>query len=180
MYRKRTAFALVLFFILTGKGMAKNDCRTDIDKAFDGSFASSAIQMRHLLLYTPVTCGKKLNLHNGGFSIDNGWSTSSGYVSRYGYEIAFPWFLMESVHYETDYQSYHAFIFMINVSTPQVLLLPMFSFGVGVPVDFQKGTRAGIRLQAGLQLFLAGFYYSFDVYPGGKEYVSTFMGRISF
>lgn len=86
--------------------------------------------------------------------------------ARFGYEVSSPGWLLHSLNLDTDFRSLLVLAPTVEVVSPQLLIIPWVSLGVGLPVRVNPSTDVGVRLQFGLGFLPVGFVISIDYFPG--------------
>lgn len=90
----------------------------------------------------------------------------ASFRARLGYEVSAPGWLLHSLNVDTDFRSLVVLAPMVEAVTPQVILLPWLSLGVGMPIRVRPSTDVGVRLQFGVGFLSVGFVASIDYFPG--------------
>lgn len=135
------------------------------------------------LMFTPP----RIPIEHGGPFVGiggvAGGGDAAGFRMRFGYEMAVPLWLIESVSVDADFRGRLIVTPALEAALPQIFFIPSLAVGVGVPVQVLPETRVGVRLLGSLQLFSVGFVTAVDIFPGaapddGKVQVSL-MGRLS-
>jgi hypothetical protein len=108
-------------------------------------------------------------VHSGGpfAGIGGAFGEGGGLRLRAGYELAAPSWLFWSVTAETDADSLFILTPLVEAASDQVLIIPSFGFGAGVPVRIEPEPAVGARLQASMTLYKLGLVGSFDWFPRG-------------
>jgi hypothetical protein len=107
-----------------------------------------------------------------------------GFRLRFGYEIAYPRWLIYSLALDTDYQRRLTIAPVVEVASAG---LPVSAaLGLGLPLRMFRHLAVDIRSQAGRQLPVLGLVPSVDVYPAECRRADPdrvdllLLGRVSF
>jgi hypothetical protein len=107
-------------------------------------------------------------LPGGPFAgIGGAFGEGGGFRLRAGYELAAPSWLLWSVTAETDAESLFVVTPLLEVASDQVLIIPSFGLGAGVPVRIEPEQAVGARLQASISFYKIGVVGSLDFFPRG-------------
>lgn len=103
---------------------------------------------------------------------------------RFGYEMAAPWWLVESLTVDTDFNQRLVLAANAEAALPHLLfVLPSLSVGAGLPVQVLPTPTVGMRFLAGVQFPFLGFSTSVDIFPGLSpqegRYQVALLGRLS-
>ncbi len=120
------------------------------------------------------------SLHAGGPMLGIGGAFGGGLRLRAGYEIAAPSWLFYSVTAETDASDFVNVAPMLEVASDQVLIIPSFGMGAGVPVQVTPDRAVGARLQATMSFWHVGVVGSLDWYPGHEAARFALLGYVWF
>ena len=118
-------------------------------------------------------------LHQGGPLLAAG-VRQDRFVLRGAWEVGLGERLFLTASVETDFDSVLESL-VLDVATPQPLIIPSVRAGVGV-VARQLGPRdadVGVRLRAGASLFAMGGDVDFDYWPAIDEWTLTAAARLS-
>jgi hypothetical protein len=100
----------------------------------------------------------------GGTVGDGGGS----FWMRWGYEVAWPDWMLYSINVDTDYSDRAVLALQIEGATPlpSMPIIPSFDVGVGLPIQLLPEVQVGVRLLCGFSWGPIGFNATFDFYPG--------------
>lgn len=179
------------FYGSTERAAAEWSERVEGDRIIASTTASGALDMKTIgnALELRISLPGAVAEHGGPFVGAGGvvgTSDARGFRARFGYEIAAPSWLIESLTVDTDFQRRVVVSPNIEAATPHITMIPIlpsFSAGVGVPIQIIPKATVGARLQAGVQIWPVGFVTAIDIFPGlssaeGKLQGSL-MGRFS-
>ncbi|NPC69895.1 hypothetical protein HPP05_09050 [Corallococcus exiguus] len=112
----------------------------------------------------------------GGVQLGLGARLGDGsrFMARLGYQFAAPESFLHSVSVETDFREQLVLTPLTQYATPQVLIIPSFGFGLGIPVQVLPEARPGLRLLADLHFGPLGAALSWDHYPALREGTDSF------
>jgi hypothetical protein len=107
----------------------------------------------------------------GGAVVGLGGTVGAGggqFWMRWGYEVAWPDWLLYSVDLDTDYSDRLVAALQLEAATPlpSLPIIPSLDVGVGLPIQVLPVARVGLRLLCGLSWGPVGFSATFDLYPG--------------
>jgi hypothetical protein len=119
----------------------------------------------------------------GGVVGDN---DASGFRMRFGYEIASPYWLVESLTVDTDFTKRLVIAPNVEAALPHIVLIPILpslSVGAGVPIQILPKVTVGARLLGTFQIWALGFAAAVDIFPALSpeegRYQGSLMGRVS-
>ncbi len=90
---------------------------------------------------------------------------------RWGYEVAWPDWLLYSINVDTDYSDRAVLALQIEAASPlpSLPIVPSFDVGVGLPIQLLPDVQVGVRLLCGFSWGPIGFNATFDFYPGLED-----------
>jgi hypothetical protein len=110
-----------------------------------------------------------------------------GFRMRFGYEMAFPHWLVYSLAFDTDYRTRLTVAPGVELASSRLDIAALSAaLGLGMPVRMFSHPAVGVRAQAGLLLPMIGILASVDVYPSewhepdADRVDALLLGRISF
>ncbi|WP_375754510.1 hypothetical protein [Corallococcus exercitus] len=98
----------------------------------------------------------------------------SRFMARLGYQLAAPESFLHSLSVETDFREQVVLTPLTQYATPQVVIIPSFGGGLGIPVQVLPDVRPGLRLLADLHFGPLGAALSWDHYPALREGSDSF------
>ncbi len=110
--------------------------------------------------------------HSGGVVLGFGGTVGEGgggFWMRWGYEVAYPSWLLYGVSVDTDYQERAILALQIQGASPLAAAMPIFpslDLGLGLPIQLLPETQVGVRLSCGFTWGPVGFNATFDLFPG--------------
>ncbi|RKG68336.1 hypothetical protein D7V80_12995 [Corallococcus sp. CA054B] len=112
----------------------------------------------------------------GGVQLGLGARLGDGsrFMARLGYQLAAPESFLHSFSVETDFREQLVLTPLTQYATPQVVIIPSFGLGLGVPVQVLPEARPGLRLLADLHFGPLGAVLSWDHYPALWEGTDSF------
>jgi hypothetical protein len=112
----------------------------------------------------------------GGVQLGLGARLGDGsrFMARLGYQFAAPESFLHSLSVETDFREQLVLTPLTQYATPQVVIIPSFGLGLGVPVQVLPEARPGLRLLADLHFGPLGAALSWDHYPALWEGTDSF------
>ncbi|WP_244981863.1 hypothetical protein [Corallococcus exercitus] len=112
----------------------------------------------------------------GGVQLGLGARLGDGsrFMARLGYQLAAPESFLHSLSVETDFREQVVLTPLTQYATPQVVIIPSFGFGLGIPVQVRPDVRPGLRLLADLHFGPVGAALSWDHYPALREGTDSF------
>ncbi|WP_253899555.1 hypothetical protein [Corallococcus carmarthensis] len=113
---------------------------------------------------------------SGGVQLGLGARLGDGsrFMARLGYQLAAPESFLHSLSVETDFRDEVVITPLTQYATPQVVIIPSFGLGLGVPVQVLPEARLGLRLLADLHFGPLGAALSWDHYPALREGTDSF------
>jgi hypothetical protein len=109
------------------------------------------------------------DFHPGGPLLGIGLQSTDGleFRMRFGYEIAWPSWILYSLNLESDFRKRLTVVPLVNfaVNQDQSLL-----FGIGAPWQFTPTTQAGLRTQISLQLLMVALVAGTDFVPSATKH----------
>ncbi len=155
------------------------DERATATATLDGAALADVLSLRFTVPGRPVSFGGAL-LGIGGDPGDRG-----GLRLRLGATFAGPDWLLYGLSLDTDLSDLTKLTPLVEVASPQVLILPSLSLGLGAPVILTPDLHVGARLQGTLHFALLGFALAVDAFPslaGDPDLAPwqlTLMGQLS-
>jgi hypothetical protein len=125
-------------------------------------------------------------VRHGGPTVGVGTRLGAGGLrGRVGYEVAFPWWMIESVSAETDIRDATTIVPLVEVASPYYgALFPSFAVGAGVPVQLRSNSGAvvGVRGQLTVSFPVLSLVAPFDVFPtlSGDAFQASLFAQVSF
>lgn len=174
-----------------------NRSQTEWQEREDGDWIIKSVDTQGRI--DPKDVGNTLHLFVSlpGFPVEHGGpfvgigavvgsNDASGFRMRFGYEMAAPSWLVQSVTADTDFTRRLVLSPNVEAALPHVAMLPILpslGVGVGVPVQIMPKATVGARVFGTVQLWAVGFVTVVDIFPGlsseeGRYQVSL-MGRAS-
>lgn len=112
-----------------------------------------------------------------------GSGDAAGFRMRFGYEMAAPWWIVESVSADVDFRGRVVVTPAVEAVSGQILFLPSMGIGVGVPVQILPSTTVGARILGTIQYPFLGFVTAVDIFPAaaprGTDVQVSLMARLS-
>jgi hypothetical protein len=112
-----------------------------------------------------------------------GSGDAAGFRMRFGYEMAAPWWVIESISADFDFRGRVVVTPAVEAVSGQLVFLPSMGIGLGVPVQILPTPTVGGRILATLQYPFVGFVTAVDIFPApaprGTDVQVTLMGRLS-
>jgi hypothetical protein len=138
--------------------------------------------IRGLLVSFRAELPDRLPLHGGPFvGLGSGFGNAGveRFRMRFGYEIAAPSWLFESLSVDADFRERLVLTPALEATTPHLFfVLPALSVGVGLPIQLLPTATPGVRFQGGLQFVFVGLTGAVDVYPGLKPADGQVQGSV--
>ncbi|UQA61276.1 hypothetical protein [Polyangium aurulentum] len=94
-----------------------------------------------------------------------GSGDAAGFRMRFGYEMAAPWWVIESISADVDFRGRVVVTPAVEAVSGQLVFLPSMSIGLGVPVQILPTPTVGGRILATLQYPILGFVTAVDIFP---------------
>lgn len=109
--------------------------------------------------------------HTGGAVLGFGGMVGAGdggFYMRWGYEVAYPSWLLYGVSVDTDFQDRVILALQLQGASPiaSIPIFPSLDLGVGLPIQLLPETQVGVRLSCGFTWGPVGFNATFDLFPG--------------
>jgi hypothetical protein len=128
----------------------------------------------------PKSKGGALTLR---ISTPGGVAQHGGPFVGIGYEMAAPWWVIESISADVDFRGRVVVTPAVEAVSGQLVFLPSMAIGLGVPVQILPTPTVGGRILATLQYPFVGFVTAVDIFPAqaprATDVQVTLMGRIS-
>jgi hypothetical protein len=124
---------------------------------------------RGLLVSFSAELPERLPMNGGPFvGLGSGFGNAGAerFRARFGYEIAAPSWLFESISVDVDFRERVVLTPALEAMTPQLFVLPALSVGIGLPIQLVPIAAPGVRLQGGIQIFFVGLTGAVDIFPG--------------
>ena len=115
--------------------------------------------------------------------VGGAFGQEGGFRLRGGWELAAPGWLLWSASADTNFGDWLVATPMVEAVSDQVLIIPSFGLGLGVPVRILPDTEVGVRGHFSMVFGPLGFTFDVDFYPlqeEGDPVQITLMGLISF
>ena len=94
-----------------------------------------------------------------------GSGDAAGFRMRFGYEMAAPWWMIESISADVDFRGRVVVTPAVEAVSGQLFFLPSMAIGLGVPVQILPTPTVGGRILATVQYPILGFVTAVDVFP---------------
>ncbi|MBN1769908.1 MAG: hypothetical protein JXB32_01505 [Deltaproteobacteria bacterium] len=109
--------------------------------------------------------------HSGGVVLGFGGMVgdgAGGFWMRWGYEVAYPAWLLYGLSVDTDYRDRAILALQLQGASPiaSMPVIPSFDVGIGLPIQLLPETQVGVRLMCGFTWGPVGFNATFDLFPG--------------
>jgi hypothetical protein len=94
-----------------------------------------------------------------------GSGDAAGFRMRFGYEMAAPWWVIESVSADVDFRGRVVVTPAVEAVSGELVFLPSMAVGLGLPVQILPTPTVGGRILASLQYPFVGFVMAVDIFP---------------